>query len=196
MIGSARKIEPNAGIVLIGYRGTGKSTIGQLVANRLGWDFEDADAVLERGLGRTIAQVFAQEGEGFFRELEESTLFELASRSRLVLGTGGGAVLRESNRRILRSFGFIAWLVASPETIVERLRRDPKGRPALTTAGLLDEVAEVLAAREPLYKELAHVVIETDDRSAEQVADRVLEGWNASVAHSLNHSTEVREQST
>ncbi|QDV33893.1 shikimate kinase [Tautonia plasticadhaerens] len=169
-IGSARGL----GVALVGYRGTGKSTVGRIVADRLGWAFEDADEVLERRVGRPIASIFSERGEPAFRDLEAGTLRELTARSRLVIATGGGVVLREENREVLRAFGFVAWLSARPGTIVDRLRADPAGRPALTAAGLLGEVAEVLGRREALYRELAGAEVDTEGRSPGQVAEAVL----------------------
>ena len=118
---------PPAGLALIGARGSGKSTVGRLVADRLGWAFEDADEALERAAGRSIAAIFADDGEPTFRDLEERTIAALTGRSRLVLATGGGAVLRESNRRALRRFGLVVWLDADPETLAGRLRADAGG---------------------------------------------------------------------
>ncbi|WP_169978872.1 shikimate kinase [Tautonia rosea] len=166
------------GIALVGYRATGKSTVGRIVADRLGWAFEDADDALEGRIGQSIASLFAEHGEGTFRDLEEATLAELTTRSRLVLASGGGAVLREANRTALQRFGFVAWLSARPETLVDRLRRDPANRPALTSAGLLDEVATMLRQREDLYRSVADERIEVDERSAEQVAEAVLAAWS------------------
>ncbi|MEW4570744.1 shikimate kinase [Tautonia sp. JC769] len=174
------------GIALVGYRATGKSTVGRLVAARLGWAFEDADEALERRIGRSIARVFAEEGEAAFRDLEQATLADLTARSGLVLASGGGAVLREANRDALRRFGFVVWLSARPETLVDRLRSDPADRPALTTAGLLDEVATLLRQREDYYRSVADARIEVDGRSAEQVAEAVLALWSRQIS---NHST-------
>lgn len=165
------------GLALVGYRGTGKSTIGRLLAERLSRPFVDADVELEARIGMPIAKVFEEQGEWSFREMEESLLGELTARSGPVLATGGGCVLRASNRRALRRFGFVAWLTADPATLANRLRDDPAGRPALTDRGLVDEVAEVLQFRTPLYREVAHEVIDTEDQSPEVVADRVLEAY-------------------
>ncbi len=167
-------------VILIGYRGTGKSTVGRLVASRLGWDFADADECLESAAGRSIAEVFAGEGEAGFREREAVILAQLCRRDRLVIATGGGAVLRSANRALLRSAGFVAWLTASPETLWDRLRGDPasgRRRPNLTPAGGLDEVRTLLAARTPLYAELADFVCDTEALSPEAAADAILTAW-------------------
>jgi shikimate kinase len=164
------------GIVLVGYRATGKSTVGALLADRLGWAFEDADEALERRIGRPIASLFAEQGEGAFRDLEQQILSELTAdpRARLVLATGGGAVLRPANREAIRRLGFVAWLKAGPAAIADRLRGDPGGRPALTSAGLFDEVAALLHQREPHYRSVADAEIETEGRSPEEVAGEIL----------------------
>jgi shikimate kinase len=165
------------GLALVGARGTGKTTVGRLVAARLGRPFADADQELERRAGRTIAAIFAAQGEPAFRVLEETILGELTTRDGLVLATGGGAVLREANRRALRRLGRVVWLTAAPDLLADRLRRDPAGRPALTAAGTLDEIAAVLVARLPLYRAVADVTVDTAGRSPDEVADAVLAAW-------------------
>lgn len=162
------------GLALVGYRGTGKSTVGRLLAERLAWSFADADVEIEARAGRSIVRIFAEQGEPAFRELESATLRDLAARDRLVLATGGGAVIRPENRRLLGDFGFVAWLRADPLVLAERLRAETAGRPALTAAGTLDEIADVLATRSPLYDAVSHARVETDDRTPAEVADLVL----------------------
>jgi shikimate kinase len=167
-------------VILIGYRGTGKSTVGRLVASRLGWDFADADEYLESAAGRSIAEVFASEGEAGFRDRESAVLSQLCGRDRLVIATGGGAVLRPANRTLLRSAGFVAWLTASPAVLWDRLRADPasgRRRPNLTPAGGLDEVRTLLAARTPLYAALADFVCDTETLSPHAAADAILTAW-------------------
>src|SRR5689334_1819052 len=106
-------------IVFVGYRGTGKTTVGRLLAARLGWTFADSDDLIESATGRSIAEIFATEGETSFRQHEAAALQELSKRDLIVIATGGGAVLRSDNRELLRTAGFIAWLTARPETIWE-----------------------------------------------------------------------------
>ena len=169
------------GIALIGYRGTGKSTVGRIVAARLGRAFADADREVEARAGRPIRAIFLEDGEPAFREWEARVLADLAGRlAGGVVATGGGAILLEGNRRLLRDFGFVAWLTADADTLARRLQASRRGvddRPALTAAGTLLEIAGVLEARTPLYREVAHAVIPTADRNAERVADAVLEAW-------------------
>lgn len=166
------------GLALIGARGTGKTSVGRIVADRLGLPFADADRELERRAGRTIAAIFAEQGEPAFRDLEEAILGALTAQAGLVLATGGGAVLREANRRLLRRFGWVVWLTAEPDILAGRLRSDPGSRPALTAAGTLAEVAAVLAARTPLYREVADAIVETAGRTPAEVADAVLQAWS------------------
>jgi shikimate kinase len=166
------------GLALVGYRGTGKSTVGRIVADRLGRPFADADAELERRVGRPISAFFGEEGEAAFRDREEEVLRDLTARPGSVLSTGGGAIIREANRLALRRFGFVAWLTAEPAVLSGRLARDPGGRPGLTPAGPLAEIAAVLAARTPLYREVADAIIETADRTPDEVAGAVLEAWS------------------
>ncbi|MGP0068289.1 MAG: shikimate kinase [Isosphaeraceae bacterium] len=171
------------GLVLIGYRGTGKSTVGRILAGRLGRIFLDCDLEIEARANRSIREIFAELGEPAFRDWEERTLAELTAGSpATVLATGGGAILRESNRRRLRDFGFVAWLTARPSVLACRLEADQRGlaeRPALTSAGTLEEIVQVLRMRTPLYEGLADVAIETEEKSPDQVADSILDRWNS-----------------
>ena len=167
------------GLVLIGYRGTGKSTVGRILAGRLGRTFLDCDLEIEARANRSVREIFVEHGEPAFRDWEERTLAELTEgRPSAVLATGGGAILREANRRRLRDFGFVAWLTAHPSVLVRRLEADRRGlaeRPALTSAGTLEEIVQVLRVRTPLYAQLADAVIETGEKSPEQVVDSILD---------------------
>lgn len=168
-------------IFLVGYRGTGKSTVGRLVAARLGWAFADADEHLELAAGRSVSEIFAAEGEPAFRDRESAVLADLCLRDRTVIATGGGVVLRPANRDRLAG-GFVVWLTAPPEAIWRRLEADPHTagrRPNLTTAGGIQEVTAVLAAREPLYRSAADVAVPTDGRSPDAVAADILTAWEA-----------------
>ncbi len=174
------------GLALVGYRGTGKSTVGRLLAARTGRPFVDADLEIEARAGRSIRSIFEESGEPEFRDWEERVLFEIAeARPGAVLATGGGAILREANRRTLRGFGVVVWLWAEPSVLARRLGADARtraSRPALTTAGALDEIADVLAARTPLYAEVADARIETGGKSVAEVVDAILETWSHATA--------------
>jgi shikimate kinase len=166
------------GLALVGPRGTGKTTIGRILAEELGRPFLDADVELERIAGRSIASIFSEEGELSFRDREELILADLTERGPSVLATGGGVVLRVSNRRRLKVFGLVVWLRADPEVLAERLLADPRGltdRPALTAAGTLAEIAAIAEARAPLYREVANFIVETGGRNPREVADKVLD---------------------
>lgn len=167
-------------ILLVGYRGTGKTTVGRILAQRLGWTFADSDDVVEAAAGKSVADVFAAGGETNFRDREAAALRDLCARERVVVATGGGAVLRAANRELFRSSGFVVWLTARPETIFSRLGSDPatsSRRPNLTPAGGMEEVRTLLAAREPLYREVAHFIVDADVPSPEAVADAILTAW-------------------
>ncbi len=161
------------GLALVGYRGTGKSTIGRRVARVLGWDFADADLVVEARAGMSIQDIFKYVGEPAFRDLEAEVVAELTGLKRVVVATGGGAVLREESRRRLRSFGRVVWLTAEPATLADRLRWSVHKRPALTAAGTVDEIATVMAERLALYREVSDVAIATDGKTSAAVAEEV-----------------------
>lgn len=167
-------------IVLIGFRGTGKTTVGRLLADELGWAFADCDDAIETAAGKSIAGIFATEGEPGFRDREADALRELCGRDRLILATGGGAIVRPANREMLRNSGFVAWLTARPETIWARLQDDPTTlhrRPNLTLTGGVDEVRALAAAREPLYRAAADFIADADGPSPESVAATILKAW-------------------
>jgi shikimate kinase len=167
------------GIALIGYRGTGKSTVGRLVADRLGRPFADADREIEARAGRSIRAIFAGDGESTFRQHEATVLAELVVREpEGVVATGGGAILLEPNRKLLREFGFVVWLTADADTLTRRLQESQRGvddRPSLTAAGTLAEIAAVLEARTSLYREVADLEVDTVGRNVEEVAVAVVE---------------------
>jgi shikimate kinase len=171
-------------IFLIGYRGTGKTTVGRLLADRLGWAFADCDEHIEAAAGMSIADIFAREGEAGFRDREAVVLGDLSTRERIVIATGGGVVLRPENREHLLSAGFIAWLMARPETIWSRLQLDPTTRarrPNLTPAGGIEEVRSLLAAREPFYRAIAHFAADADAPSPDAIVAAILTAWPGSL---------------
>ncbi len=167
-------------IALVGLRGTGKSTVGRLVAAHLGWAFADADDEVERTAGRTVAAIFAGEGEAGFRDREAAVLAELLDRPQIVVAAGGGAVLRPENRRLLKACGVVAWLTADPAALADRLAADPATadrRPALTGLGPAAELAALLDARAALYAEVATVTVPTAGRSPGAVAADIITAY-------------------
>jgi len=148
-------------LFLVGLPGAGKSTLGRQLARRLGKTFMDADAELERKLGVTIPTIFEIEGEAVFRNREEALLAELTALSNIVLATGGGVVIRPANRERLKANGTVVYLHARPAALRERTRRS-RHRPLLNTADPAARLAELYAARDGLYREVAEYVIESD----------------------------------
>jgi shikimate kinase len=164
-------------LVLIGYRGAGKTTVARRLALTLGWDWVDADVEIELRAGKSIAAIFSDDGEQAFRDLESQVVTELCRRHRHVLAVGGGAVLRPENRRALRRAGHVVWLRVRPETVLARLAADPSTtdrRPNLTTAGGEAEVRQLIEARRPIYDEVADCSVDTDGKSPERIADEIL----------------------
>lgn len=165
-------------LVLIGYRATGKTTVARLLAKRLGWEWVDADVEIEKRAGKSIARIFAEEGESAFRDLEAQVIAELCQRPRLVLAAGGGAPVREESRRTMRKNGKVVWLKALPETIHARMTGDQTTatrRPNLTNQGGLAEIVELLTRREPIYRESAHLEVDTENKAPDAVATEILE---------------------
>ena len=171
-------------LFLVGYRATGKTTVGRLVAAQLNLKFVDADSHLEAKTGKSVRDLFRDDGEGAFRDLESATLGELATAevwNDHVVSTGGGVVIRPVNRAYLRR-GFVARLTASAATIHARMTADAElhgARPNHTAGGGLREVEALLAEREAWYREVADVTVETEGRSPEAVADAIVTAYLA-----------------
>ena len=164
-------------VFLTGYRATGKTTVAELIAAALGKEAVDADVFLEQRAGKTIAQIFEEEGEQGFRDRETEVVLELANGEDMVVALGGGAILREENRRALDGRGVTVWLTASPNVIFERMNTDPltgQRRPALTSAGGLEEIRSLLAVRTPLYQAVADFTVDTDTNTPQQVAEEIV----------------------
>ena len=146
-------------VVLIGYRGTGKSTVGKILAARLGLILVSTDAEIVKSAGQSIPEIVEQHGWEYFRDLEAKVCGQLAGRTGLVVDTGGGAILRPRNVEVLKETGRLFWLTASVETIAERIGQDAQ-RPSLTgVKSFVDEIQEVLLERTPKYQAAADHVI-------------------------------------
>jgi shikimate kinase len=168
-------------LFLVGYRGSGKTTVAQHLAQQLRWDWVDADTLLETQEGRSIRQIFAEEGEAFFRDKEAALLEQLCQGQRQVVATGGGVVLRPENRQRLRAAGYVVWLVADAGTLWERLCRDASTfarRPDLTVGGR-EEIEQLLRLREPLYAAVAHLTVNTVGRTPADIAAEIAAAWTA-----------------
>lgn len=161
-------------IVLVGYRGTGKSTVGKVLAARLGRPVVSTDAEIVRRAGQTVPEIVAQHGWEHFRDLESTVCQDFSGRDGLIIDTGGGAILRPQNVECLKKTGAIFWLTASVSSIASRIGSDTQ-RPSLTgTKSFIEEIEEVLAVRSPKYQEAADHIIPTDGRSINQIVDTIL----------------------
>ena len=164
--------------ILIGYRGTGKTTVAEKLAARLDIPVFDSDVEIERRAGKSITEIFTQEGESAFRNMEESVIAEiLAQPAPFVLATGGGAILRSSTRERLRQSGRVIWLTATPEVILRRITNDAASqtmRPNLTALPMLEEIVAVFEQRKGLYAETAHETFDTDSRTADEITEALL----------------------
>ena len=167
--------------MLVGLPGSGKTTVGRSLARRLRLSFVDSDHVIEQRIGCSIRDFFAREGEARFRDEEQRALEDLAAGPACVLATGGGAVLREANRDILRRAGHVVYLRATPEELWRRLRRDTK-RPLLQVDDPQDKLRQLFAERDPLYRSVAGFVIDTARPSVPKVVNTVLQELEAAGA--------------
>lgn len=160
-------------LALVGLPGSGKSTVGRQLARRLDLPFVDADQAIEQRLGCAIREFFEREGEERFRDLESETLDDLTRHHPGVLSTGGGVVLRPLNRRILRERTQVFYLRTSPEEIYRRLRHD-KVRPLLQVSDPLERLRDLMAQRDPLYREVAHHIIESPKPTVSGLVQQIL----------------------
>jgi shikimate kinase len=161
-------------VVLIGYRGTGKSSVGKILVARLGHALLSTDEEVVRIAGQTIPEIVEQHGWEKFRDLESQVCQKLDGREGLIVDTGGGVILRPQNVAVLKQVGPIFWLTASVEAIAKRIGGDTQ-RPSLTgVKSFVDEIQEVLRERLPKYQSAADHVIETEGKSLRHVADEVL----------------------
>ncbi len=171
-------------LVLIGYRGTGKSAVGELLARRLGMTLVNMDEAIVEKAGMRIPEIVEKQGWTHFRDLESEVARDLSGRDGLIIDTGGGVIERDENVATLKRNGVVFWLTAPVDVIVTRIE-DGTERPALTDGkSFTDEVAEVLERRNPLYEAAAHHVVATEAGTPDEIAAAVIEIWqsNADVA--------------
>jgi shikimate kinase len=160
-------------VFLVGMMGAGKTTAGRILARRLKRAFHDSDQEVERRCGVRVPLIFEIEGEAGFRAREVAVIAELTALEEVVLATGGGAVLAEASRRHLAGRGAVIYLHARPAALYERVRQD-KNRPLLATADPLARLQELYAVRDPLYREIADIVVDTGRQSVQGLARQLL----------------------
>ncbi len=160
-------------IALVGLPGAGKTTVGKLLARRLGLAFVDSDQVIEERLGCPIRAFWEQQGEAAFRDIEEATLRELATQDGTVLATGGGSVLRAANRECLRASTRVVYLRSSPEQVLQRVRHN-RNRPLLQVDDPLERLRTLHAQRDPLYRETAHLTVDCERPSLQTLVNVIV----------------------
>lgn len=174
---------PIRNLALIGFMGTGKSTVGRQAAHLLQFTYLDTDHVIEARAGKTISEIFQQDGEPAFREWERRIVGELAHRTQTVIGTGGGLPVNAENLASLKTHALVVCLWATPEAIYQRVR-DHSHRPLLADPDPLEKIRELLAIREPYYRQ-ADVLVNTELRSVREVVMQVVHQFHqAHPAHS------------
>jgi len=161
-------------IFLIGYRCTGKTTIGKILADRLKFDFIDTDRLIEQKTGSSILQIVEKHGWGKFRQIEKEMLFNTKNNENAVIATGGGIIIDPENQDFIKKSGFCVWLDADIKTILFRLNTDKKtreSRPPLTDQNFLKETEELVSSRKPLYEKTSHVRIDTSFHTSEEIVN-------------------------
>jgi shikimate kinase len=163
-------------IVLIGYRATGKSTVGRILASRLNIFFWDTDAMVEKTMAMPIKEIVALHGWDFFRVKEKETIKFLTQKEDCVIATGGGVVLDAGNVDLLKQTGVTIWLNAPLQDIINRLKKDAQNastRPQFTSAGIIQETIETMKQRLPLYESAADYIVDMFNKNPEQVAEEI-----------------------
>jgi shikimate kinase len=170
----SKSLSPNheGNIILVGLMGAGKTSVGKALARMLGKRFLDSDHEIERATGVRIPVIFEIEGEAGFRARESKMLAELVRLENIVLATGGGAVLSKDNRDLLRAAGTVIYLRAPVRSLVKRTRRD-RNRPLLQVADPAAKLTALYEQRDPLYREIAHLVVDTGDQSIRVLAGQI-----------------------
>ena len=161
-------------VILVGPMGSGKSSVGQMLAETLGYGFLDTDALVEKHAGKKITEIFAEQGQPAFRALESQVIASLENTKGMVIATGGGAILDPQNVHVFRGLGLIVYLKASPRELYQRVKNDST-RPLLKVEDPKAEIARIVAEREPKYRDCADVIINTEDLSIEEVNDKLID---------------------
>ncbi len=173
-------------LYLIGYRGSGKSTVAPLIAKEITWNAIDADDLVESNTQQSISEIFASDGEAAFRELEHDVISTIVGKTNLVVSLGGGAPLFERNRDMIAKSGKTVWLFAESSVLWKRISTDNTShdqRPNLTDEGGRTEVERLLLIRNPVYEACADYKIDVTSLSPEEVAERIVEWWNSDDKH-------------
>ena len=160
-------------IALIGYRGSGKTSVGKALARMLSWEFIDTDALITSREGRDVTAIFREHGEAYFRDRESAALVQALATANAVIATGGGIIEREENRERLRELSYVVYLSAPIEALIARIEAGVD-RPALTALPMKDEIRTVLARRIPLYERTAHGTLDTGEGSIDDAAASVM----------------------
>lgn len=168
----------NGNIVLIGFMGSGKTSVGVKLSYRLRMVVEDTDKLIEKKEGKTISDIFAQEGEAYFRELETGLLKELGEgKTDKIYSVGGGTPVKEENRPLLKKLGLVVYLRIQPETVYERLKNDTT-RPLLQCENPLEKIRELINSRREAYEECADFIIDVDELGLEEIIQKIQERIN------------------
>jgi shikimate kinase len=171
-------------IILIGFRGTGKTTVGELLSTHLERDFIDSDKYIESSTGKTIKRIFEEDGEEGFREIEASVITKLSKMDNKVIAAGGGAIIRNDNVRNFKNNGFLILLEATPEIIYERVTQDEKTaqqRPSLTNKKPFEEIKHLIEQRKHAYKNAADYTINTSLLSCKEIVNEIVTAVNKKV---------------
>lgn len=164
-------------IILIGYMGSGKTTVGQTLAEKLSYRFLDTDAYIEEEQETTISHIFKEYGEEYFRDIETKTIKNMEKHvNHSIVSTGGGLPLRECNGEILKKLGFVVFLSVKKETVLKRLEGDTQ-RPLLQGDNVEKKIEEMLAFRNPIYEYSAHLKVEADNKTIEEIAEEICRNY-------------------
>jgi shikimate kinase len=170
-----QKVKNN--LILIGFMGCGKTSVGEALAKRLSFSFLDTDEAIEKKEGKKISAIFEESGEKAFRDMETNLLLELFDTTeKTVISTGGGLVLREENGKILQKLGFVVYLDVTVETVLERLKND-KTRPLLNGENKEERVKKLLDFRRPIYEYTAYLTLDTNKREIEKITEEIVRNY-------------------
>jgi len=167
-------------IILVGYMGCGKSTVGKNLAKITGYDFIDTDEIIEKNQGKTISEIFAESGEEAFRQMETELLkaFLDDKKDKFVISTGGGMPVKDINRKLLEKLGTVVYLKADPETIYEHVKNDTK-RPLLQCDNPQQRIRDMIQIRNPIYQSSADIIINVDNLKQSEIAERLKKSCRA-----------------